>query len=39
MAEKKFMVQIESLEKYFGEEKDRVHVLKGVSLDIPEGSL
>jgi len=39
MAEKKFMVQIESLEKYFGEEKDRVHVLKGISLDIPEGSL
>ena len=39
MAEKKFMVTIESLEKYFGEEKDRVHVLKGVSLDIPEGSL
>ena len=39
MAEKKFMVTIESLEKYFGEEKDRVHVLKGISLDIPEGSL
>ena len=33
------MVQIESLEKYFGEDKERVHVLKGVSLDIPEGSL
>jgi len=39
MAEKKFMVQIESLEKYFGEDRERVHVLKGVSLDIPEGSL
>ena len=33
------MVQIESLEKYFGEDKERVHVLKGVSLNIPEGSL
>lgn len=39
MAEKRYMVQIESLEKYFGEERERVHVLKGVSLDIPEGSL
>lgn len=39
MAEKRDMVQIESLEKYFGEDKDRVHVLKGVSLKIPEGSL
>jgi iron(III) transport system ATP-binding protein len=39
MAEKRSMVQIESLEKYFGEDKDRVHVLKGVSLDIPEGAL
>jgi iron(III) transport system ATP-binding protein len=39
MAEKRYMVQIENLEKYFGEDKDRVHVLKGVSLDIPEGSL
>ncbi len=39
MAEKKFMVQIESLEKYFGEDRERVHVLKGISLDIPEGSL
>ncbi|MFQ5542188.1 MAG: ABC transporter ATP-binding protein [Candidatus Binatia bacterium] len=39
MAEKKHMVQIESLEKYFGEDKERVHVLKGVSLKIPEGSL
>ena len=33
------MVQIDSLEKYFGEDKERVHVLKGVSLNIPEGSL
>lgn len=33
------MVQIDSLEKYFGENKDRVHVLKGVSLDVPEGAL
>src|SRR5712692_2640385 len=39
MADKKDMVQIESLEKYFGEDKDRVHVLRGVSLNIPEGSL
>ncbi|MBI2090401.1 MAG: ABC transporter ATP-binding protein [Deltaproteobacteria bacterium] len=33
------MVQIAHLEKYFGEDRERVHVLKGVSLDIPEGSL
>jgi len=33
------MVRIDGLEKYFGEDRDRVHVLKGVSLDIPEGSL
>ncbi|MGH7831483.1 MAG: ABC transporter ATP-binding protein, partial [Candidatus Binatia bacterium] len=33
------MVQIELLEKYFGEDKERVHVLKGISLHIPEGSL
>jgi iron(III) transport system ATP-binding protein len=39
MADKTDMVQIESLEKYFGEDKERVHVLKGVSLNIPEGSL
>ena len=39
MAEKRFMVQIENLEKYFGEDKERVHVLKGISLEIPEGSL
>jgi len=39
MAEKKYMVQLESLEKYFGEDKDRVHVLKGVTLEIPEGYL
>ena len=39
MADKRQMVQIESLEKYFGEEKERVHVLKGISLNIPEGSL
>jgi iron(III) transport system ATP-binding protein len=39
MADKKDMVQIESLEKYFGEDKERVHVLKGVTLYIPEGSL
>ncbi|MDP6560026.1 MAG: ATP-binding cassette domain-containing protein, partial [Candidatus Binatia bacterium] len=39
MAEQKFMVRIEGLQKYFGEDRDRVHVLKGVSLDIPEGSL
>jgi iron(III) transport system ATP-binding protein len=39
MAEKRQMVQIESLEKYFGEDKERVHVLKGISLNVPEGSL
>jgi len=39
MAEAKSMVRIESLEKYFGEDKERVHVLKGVSLNVPEGSL
>src|SRR3989475_181264 len=39
MAEKRDMVQIDSLEKYFGEDKERVHVLKGVTLNIPEGSL
>ena len=39
MADKRDMVQIESLEKYFGEDKERVHVLKGVTLAIPEGSL
>ena len=39
MTEKNFMVKIESLEKYFGEDRERVHVLKGVSLEIPEGSL
>ncbi len=39
MADKRDMVQIESLEKWFGEDKERVHVLKGVSLNIPEGSL
>jgi iron(III) transport system ATP-binding protein len=39
MAEKRDMVQIEALEKYFGEDKERVHVLKGISLNIPEGSL
>ncbi len=39
MAERRKMVQIQALEKYFGEDKERVHVLKGVSLDIPEGSL
>ena len=39
MADKRDMVQIESLEKYFGEDKERVHVLKGVTLRIPEGSL
>ncbi|NIO10670.1 MAG: ATP-binding cassette domain-containing protein, partial [Deltaproteobacteria bacterium] len=33
------MVQIDGLEKFFGEDRERVHVLKGVSLDIPEGSL
>jgi iron(III) transport system ATP-binding protein len=39
MADKKYMVQIQNLEKFFGEDKERVHVLKGVSLEIPEGSL
>jgi iron(III) transport system ATP-binding protein len=39
MADKRDMVQIDSLEKYFGEEKERVHVLKGVTLSVPEGSL
>ena len=39
MAEKRDMVQIDSLEKYFGEDKERVHVLKGVTLNNPEGSL
>src|SRR6266699_1342853 len=39
MAEKRDMVQIDSLEKYFGEDKERVHVLKGVTLNIPEGTL
>ena len=39
MAEKTEMVQIESLEKYFGEDKERVHVLKGVTLRVPAGSL
>ena len=39
MAEKKDMVQIEALEKYFGEDKERVHVLKGVTLNVPQGSL
>ena len=39
MADKRDMVQIEALEKYFGEDKERVHVLKGVSLNIPEGLL
>jgi iron(III) transport system ATP-binding protein len=39
MAEKNFMVRIQNLEKYFGEDRERVHVLKGVSLEIPEGSL
>ncbi len=39
MAEKRLMVQIESLQKFFGEDKDRVHVLKGISLEVPEGSL
>ncbi len=33
------MVGIGNLEKYFGEGSERVHVLKGVSLSIPEGSL
>lgn len=39
MAETKLMVQIGGLEKYFGEERERVHVLKGISLEIPAGSL
>jgi len=39
MAETKLMVQIAGLEKYFGEERERVHVLKGISLEIPVGSL
>lgn len=39
MADKKDMVQIEALEKYFGEDRERVHVLKGISLNVPEGSL
>src|SRR3989337_2450397 len=39
MAEKNFMVKIESLEKYFGEDVERGRVLKGGSLEIPEGSL
>ena len=39
MAEKNYMVRIENLEKFFGEDRERVHVLKGISLDIPEGSL
>ncbi len=39
MAEKNFMVRIQNMEKFFGEDRERVHVLKGVSLDIPEGSL
>src|SRR5258706_11100872 len=39
MAEKNYMVRIQNLEKYFGEDRERVHVLKGVTLDIPEGSL
>jgi iron(III) transport system ATP-binding protein len=39
MAEKNYMVRIENLEKFFGEDRERVHVLKGVTLDIPEGSL
>jgi len=39
MTDKRDMVQIEALEKYFGEDAERVHVLKGVSLNIPEGSL
>lgn len=33
------MVRIGALEKYFGEGAERVHVLKGVTLEIPEGSL
>ena len=39
MAEKRDMVQIGALEKFFGEDKERVHVLKGVTLNVPEGSL
>jgi iron(III) transport system ATP-binding protein len=39
MAEKNYMVRIQNLEKFFGEDRERVHVLKGVTLDIPEGSL
>ncbi|HEY2988060.1 MAG TPA: ABC transporter ATP-binding protein [Candidatus Binatia bacterium] len=39
MAEKSYMVRIGNLEKYFGEDRERVHVLKGITLDIPEGSL
>jgi iron(III) transport system ATP-binding protein len=39
MADKKYMVKIRELEKFFGEGPERVHVLKGVTLDIPEGSL
>ncbi|MBI2358925.1 MAG: ABC transporter ATP-binding protein, partial [Deltaproteobacteria bacterium] len=33
------MVQIADLAKYFGEDRERVHVLKGISLAIPAGSL
>src|SRR5437867_13270368 len=39
MAEKRDLVQIEALEKYFGQDNERVHVLKVVSLNVPEGSL
>jgi iron(III) transport system ATP-binding protein len=39
MAEKRDMVHIEALEKFFGEDKERVHVLKGVTLNVPEGAL
>ena len=39
MGNETFMVQIQGLEKFFGDERERVHVLKGVSLDVPEGSL
>src|SRR2546430_7023481 len=39
MAEKKDMVQIEALEKYCREDNERVHVLKGVTLNVPQGSL
>src|ERR671922_120860 len=39
MADRRDMVQIGFLEKYFGEDRERVHVLKGISLNIPEGSL